>query len=212
MHVPVYNGIYYYVYLWVHTMKVPLWQLERVASGTHYAPELIRLPLDTAKGCQGTIHNMRLQNMIQLSCGPPGAWASSHIALVRETQCFLKVLSNPFCQLGGQPAQNRVASPVNIFQPVWRRTRRMPNGQSQVRGEILVLKLESAGLKKVDIKAHTTSRLYGASLCIIQYAKYNTVHTITYQYIQVQTSMYWYVHKCMSMSQRCVTSLNVCCS
>jgi hypothetical protein len=28
--------------------------------------------------------------------------------------------------------------------------------------EILVLKLESAGLKKVDIKAHTTSRLYGA--------------------------------------------------
>ena len=70
----------------------------------------------------------------------------------------------------------------------------MPNGQSQVRGEILVLKLESAGLKKVDIKAHTTSRLYGASLCIIQYVKYNTVHTCTYQYILVQTSMYGYVH------------------
>ncbi len=72
-----------------HTMKAPLWQLERVASGTHYAPELFRLPLDTAavtaKGCQGTNHNMRLQNMIQLSCGPPGAWASSHITLVRKT-------------------------------------------------------------------------------------------------------------------------------
>ncbi len=65
------------------------WQLERVASGTHYAPELIRLPLDTAKDCQGTIHNMRLQNMIQLSCGPPEAWASSHIALVRKTQLLL---------------------------------------------------------------------------------------------------------------------------
>jgi hypothetical protein len=81
MHVPEYNGIYYYVYLWIHFMKAPLWQLERVASGTHYAPQLIRLPLDTAKGCQGTIHNMRLQNMIQLSCGPPGVWTSSQSPL-----------------------------------------------------------------------------------------------------------------------------------
>ena len=138
-------------------MKAPLRQLERVASGTHYAPELLRFPLDTAKGCQGTIHNMRLQNMIQLSCGPPRAWASSHIALVRETQRLLEVLANPFCQLGGQPAQNRVACPVDIFQPIWRGTRTMPNRQSQFRGVFLVWKLESAGFKKVDIKAHTTS-------------------------------------------------------
>ena len=47
----------------------------------------------------------------------------------------------------------------------------MCKGQSKVRGEILVLKLESAGLKEVDIKAHTTSRLYGASLCIMQHVK-----------------------------------------
>jgi hypothetical protein len=135
-------------------MKAPLWQLEWVASGTHYAQELLRLPLDTAKGCQGTIHNMRLQNMIQLR-----AWASSHIALARITQHLLEVLANPFCQLSWQPAQNRVAGPVNIFQPIWRATRTMPNGQCQVRSVILVWKLESAGLKKVDIKAHTTSRL-----------------------------------------------------
>ncbi len=31
-------------------MKPPLRQLERVASGTHYAQELLRLPLDTAVG------------------------------------------------------------------------------------------------------------------------------------------------------------------
>ena len=37
----VYNGMYYHVYLWAHAMKAPLWQLERVASGTHYAPELL---------------------------------------------------------------------------------------------------------------------------------------------------------------------------
>jgi hypothetical protein len=142
-------------------MKAPLRQLEQVASGTHYAPELLRLPLDTAKGCQGTINNMRLQNMIQLSCCPPRAWAISHIALVRKTQRLLEVLANPFFQLGG-PAQNRVASlacPVDIFQPILKGTQTMPNRQSQFRGVSLVWKLESAGFKKVDIKAHTTSRL-----------------------------------------------------
>ncbi len=66
----------------------------------------------------------------------------------------------------------------------------MPNGQSKVWGEILALKLESAGPKKLDIKAHTTSRLYGARLCIIQYVKYNTIHTSTYKYILVCTGMY----------------------
>jgi hypothetical protein len=34
----------------------------------------------------------------------------------------------------------------------------MPDGQSQIWGEILVLKLEYAGLEKVKIKEHTTSR------------------------------------------------------
>ncbi len=94
------TSIYWYikyimVYTDMYTCGFTPWK--RVASGTHYAPELLRLPLDTAKGCQqcqGTIHNMRLQNMIQLSCGPPGAWASSHIALVRKTQRFLKVLQS----------------------------------------------------------------------------------------------------------------------
>ena len=74
----------------------------------------------------------------------------------------------------------------------------MPNGQSQVRGEILVLRLESAGLKKVDIKELTTSLLYVARLCIIQYVKYNTVHISMYKYILVCTGMYKH---CMSMLQ-----------
>ena len=43
----VYNGIYYHVYLCVHAMKAPLRHLERVASRTHYAPELLWLPFDT---------------------------------------------------------------------------------------------------------------------------------------------------------------------
>ena len=70
----------------------------------------------------------------------------------------------------------------------------MPKGQSesQIRGEILVLKLESAGLKKVDIKAHTTSRVYGAPCNMSSIIQYILVHTSTYQYILVCTSMYWY--------------------
>ena len=37
----VYNGIYYHGYLCVHAMTAPLQHLERVASRTHYAPELL---------------------------------------------------------------------------------------------------------------------------------------------------------------------------
>ena len=85
---------------------------------------------------------------------------SSHIAgmiaLVRKTQCFLKVPANPFCQLGGQPAQNWVAGSVHIIQPVWRGRATMHNWQKQARGESFCWKLESAGFKKVGIKTHTT--------------------------------------------------------
>ena len=123
---------------------------------------------------------------------------------VRKTQGFLKVLANPFCQLGGQPAKDRVAAPVHIFQRFWR--------ESHVRGESLVLQLESAGLKKVDIKAHTTSRLYGASLCIQQYVKYKTVHSSTYKYVLVCTSMNRYIHNYKSILPTCVTLLNVDCT
>jgi hypothetical protein len=70
----------------------------------------------------------------------------------------------------------------------------MPNGQIQIWSEIPVFRQEYAGLKKVNIKAHTTSRLYGARLCIIQYVKYNI------QYIPVCTSTYWYVQVCTQLS------------
>ncbi len=122
---------------------------------------------------------MRLQNMIQLSCSPPQAWARTCMAFVRKTKFFLKVLTNPFCQLGGPPAQNWVAGPVHIFQPALRRKQLIPNWQHQVWGEILVLKLESAGLEKVDIKAYTSRQLFGVILCIIQYVKYRIEYTIT---------------------------------
>ncbi len=55
------------LYLWVHAIKESLGKLEGVASGTHYTQEQLRLPLNTAKGCQGTIHNMCLQKQGQTS-------------------------------------------------------------------------------------------------------------------------------------------------
>jgi hypothetical protein len=73
----------------------------------------------------------------------------------------------------------------------------MPNGQSQIWGEILVLKLEPAGLKKVNIKAHTTSQLYGARLCIITSGQVSDtwylagMETLRLTICQVQYSTYF---------------------
>ncbi len=56
------------------------------------------------------------------------------------------------------------------------------------------MKIESAGLKKVDIKAHTSRRLSGVSLCMIQYVRYKIEHTSTYKYILVHACTYWNIH------------------
>ncbi len=107
---------------------------------------LLRLPLDAAKGCQGTIYNYA-----------PAEYDSTQLRSTRS----LGQLSHRPCQenptlLEGSrksilPAwwQNRVAGHVHKFQPVWRGARKMHNEhwQHQLRGEILVLNLESAGLQ-----------------------------------------------------------------
>ncbi len=67
------SDMYSCVYLWVHVMKAPPCKVEGIESGTHYAPEHFRLQLNTVKGSQSIIHNMSLQNMIQLSCDPSRA-------------------------------------------------------------------------------------------------------------------------------------------
>ena len=69
-------------------IKVQLGQLERVASGTHYAQELLRLPLETAKGCQCTIHNMRLQNMIVLVYAGTCWYIHIYTCIYQHVQCF----------------------------------------------------------------------------------------------------------------------------
>ena len=51
--------------LWVAGIKAPLWHIKRIASGTHHVSEQVRLPLHTTKGCQNTVHNMVLQDIVE---------------------------------------------------------------------------------------------------------------------------------------------------
>ena len=104
--------------LWVQGMTVPLRHIKGIASGSHCASEKIRLPLHTAKCGQGTVDNMILQDTVQLRWGPARSWLSPLISFVGKPQLVLQVLSNPFSQLGWQPAQDRVSLPLNILQPI----------------------------------------------------------------------------------------------
>ena len=109
-----------YLYLWIHFMKSVFWHIKWITSGTHGAPAQIRLPFHTSKGSQGTINNMSLQYMIQLCRGPTSARLCPLISFVRKSQRILQVLTNPLSQFGWQPTQDRMSSPVYVFQPLWR--------------------------------------------------------------------------------------------
>jgi hypothetical protein len=82
------------MFLWIEAMEAPFWHFEGVASGKHHAPEHLRLPLNTAKCCQGTINDMLLQNMVELGCGPRSACASSPCPM---QDIILLVPPYPYC-------------------------------------------------------------------------------------------------------------------
>ena len=63
---------------------------------------------------------MSMQYMIQLCRGPTTARLCTLISFVRKSQLILQVLTNPFCQFGWQPTQDRMSSPVYVLQPLWR--------------------------------------------------------------------------------------------
>jgi hypothetical protein len=143
--------------LYSGSMEAPFGHIKGIASGPHYASEKLRLPFHTSEGSQGAIHNMGLQDMIEL------CWMESSLCL--EVPSYPPCLespsrpegsrqSNPHCQLGGQPAQGRVRSPVNILQPLWGICCSFWQGHNG--GEVLC-KLNSAGLEKVDVETHTTT-------------------------------------------------------
>ena len=63
-------------------MKVPLRHVKGIASGTHGASEKFRFPFHTSKCCQGTVDNMCLQDMVQLSGCPACSRLSSCVSFV----------------------------------------------------------------------------------------------------------------------------------
>ncbi len=76
-----------------------------IAKGTHCTPEQLSLPFHTPKGCQGSVHSMCLQDMIELCWSPTGTGFRQPISFVGKPQLILQVFPNPLSQLCRQPAQ-----------------------------------------------------------------------------------------------------------
>ena len=119
----------YVHYLWIHSMKSVFWHIKWITSGTHDSPAQIRLPFHTPKGTQGTINNMSLQDMIQLCRGPTTSRLCPLISFIWKSQLILQVLTNPLCQLGWQPPQDRMSCPVYVIQPLWQGQSAIGEGQ-----------------------------------------------------------------------------------
>ncbi len=97
-------------------MESLLWQIEGIASCTHHTPEQLRLPFHTDKCSQITVHNMLMKNMVELCRSPASARFCPLISFIWKSQYILQVLTYPLSQLGGQPTQDRMCSPVNVLQ------------------------------------------------------------------------------------------------
>ncbi len=110
----------YVHYLRIHSMKAVFWHIKWIISGTHDAPAQFWVPFHTPKGSQGTINHMSLQNMIQLCRGPTTVRLFPLISFVGKSQLILQVLTNPLCQFGWQPTQDKMSSHVYELQPLWR--------------------------------------------------------------------------------------------
>ena len=84
--------------LGVKGMKAPL-QVSRhvqgITSGMPDARGKLQLSFNTSKGGQGSVHNMVLQDTVELRGSLACAWLRPFISVVGKTQLFMHVLSNP---------------------------------------------------------------------------------------------------------------------
>ncbi len=165
-------------------MEALLWQFEGIASCTHHTPEQLRLPFDTAKCSQSTFHDMLMKNMVELCRSPARTRFCPLICFIRKTQHVLQVLPDPLSQLGGQPTQDRMRSPVNILEPLWLGSHCIGHGQL---GSTMVNKLNPAWLQKVDVQAYTTRAIVLISLFITKQSEYIPS---TYLLVLVCTCLY----------------------
>ncbi len=134
----------------IEGMKEPLRHIKWITPGTHCTPEQLGLPFHTPKGCQRSVNDMCLQDMIQLCWSPTGTGFRLPIGFVGKPQLILQVFPNPLSQLCGQPAQSRVSRQVYVLQPRWRGC--FSVWHCQVRCRILN-ELNPAWFEKVEVKA-----------------------------------------------------------
>jgi hypothetical protein len=155
-------------------MKAPLRHIKSITSGNHRTPEQLRLPFHTPNGCQGSVHDMCLQDMIQLCWSPTGTGFRQAISFVGKSQLILQVFPNPLCQLCGQPAQGWVSRPVYVLQPRWRGCISVWHGQI---GCMILHKLNSAWFEKVEVKACATRTMFPVGLGKCHVSEVYTMHS-----------------------------------
>ncbi len=89
--------------LWIEGMKAPLRHIKWITSGTHCTPEQLRLPFHTPQGCQGSVHYMCLQDMIELCWSPTGTDSLSALLGNPNSSCrFSPIHSASFQVVGSQ--------------------------------------------------------------------------------------------------------------
>ena len=179
-YIPVWSINNWMTNLWIEGMEAPFRHVKGITSGTHRAPEQLRLTFHTYKGCQATVHDMGLQDIVQLSWRPTCTVCSPFIGFVGKAQLILHVLHNPLSQLCGQPAQGRarVGSPVDILPPRWRGCASVWHSQ---RARRILQNFNPAWFEKVEVKAYTTSRTSRAGLYI---RVYQSIYTSEIRMVQ----------------------------
>ncbi len=76
--------------LGVEGMKALLRHVEGITPGTHGAPEQLRLLFHTSESGQGSMHDMILQDTVELCWSPSCPWLSPFISLVGKAQLLLQ--------------------------------------------------------------------------------------------------------------------------
>ena len=103
-------------YLTVFPLEAVVFQIEQIASGPCPSTVELALPLNATEGPKLSFTSVVgdqvvLKDGIQLPNSP------LLITLGRYAQLLLKVLANPCCQFGRQPAKNQVGFAIRIFEP-----------------------------------------------------------------------------------------------
>ena len=107
---------YHMKHLTVFSSEAVVFQIERIASGLGPSTVELALPLNATKGPKLSFATV-IGDQVVLKDGIQLPHSPLLITLGRYAQLLLKVLTDPCCQFGRQPAKNRVGFAIRIFEP-----------------------------------------------------------------------------------------------